>query len=237
MRIIQASGQIDDAIIFAQFLECLDSVTKKIVDARRAEQPNLTFKELFNEIDARFTRNSKQVSRSKLEQLSLKSFNSTRMTMKEFEAFDAEFRLLKTECSDMSEDEAKRLFEKSLPKFLIEKIQAELLKREDQPTVFMKQWVGSSVEACKVWLEQILDTEFARVTQKGNGALIQCNSPSQTNQLLALDGRMISDGRTLQFEAVPPLVTFEEMRNICRRFLRPRESADEIKSVLSAPHS
>ena len=44
-------------------------------------------------------------------------------------------------------------------------------------------------------------------------------------------------GRLCNLRPYPPLVTFEEMRNICRRFLRPRESSDEIKSVLSAPHS
>ena len=155
--------------------------------------------------------------------------------MKEYEAFDAAFRLLKSDCKEISEDEAKRLYGRALPRFLIENLHKELLKRVDTPLVYLKQMVGGSPDVSKAWLEGLLGTHLGRATQKNSGVMLQCQTAAQQSQILSLNGRFLSDGSTLQIEMHDPSLSLEEMRTICRRTLQPRESADELKSSIAPP--
>jgi hypothetical protein len=53
-----ASGPVDDRILVSQFCDSMDPVTRKIIEARRAENPNLSFGEVFKEIDEKFTKSA-----------------------------------------------------------------------------------------------------------------------------------------------------------------------------------
>ena len=85
----------------------MDPTTKREIEARRAEEPNLSYQQIFQEVDQRFSRTVKQTSRAKLQALTLQWVKGERVTMREFSKFDADFRILKADCRGMGEDEAK----------------------------------------------------------------------------------------------------------------------------------
>jgi len=227
---MHASGPLDDRILVSQFSESMDAVTKRIIEARRAENPNLTFGEIFKEIDAKFTKSAKNTSRGKLENLCLKSMVGNRLTMRDYENVDAEFRILRSECPEVGNNEAKRLFQSALPTFLIESLQKELLKKEKNPRAIFVGQNGFAPYQVKTWLDQTLATTFVRVGQDQNGFLVHCQDQSQLGLLLQLDGRTTMTGERILVRPVDPQLTLDEMRQICRETLQPRENAQEIKS-------
>ena len=131
VKLLVASGPVDNQILLTQFADAMDSVAKKIIEARRAEDDTLTYQQFFAEIDAHFSKSARQSSRARLESICLKSTYGTRMTMKEFEAFDAEFRLLRSECREVGDEEAKRLYQRALPTFLIENLQKKYCEKSN----------------------------------------------------------------------------------------------------------
>jgi len=227
---MQASGPVDDRILISQFCESMDAVTKKIIKAKRAENPQLTFAEIFKEVYAKFTKSAKNTSRVRLETISLKSTVGGRLTMREFENFDAEFRILKSECPEIAEDEAKRLYQRALPTFLIESLQKELLKKEKYPKVIFVGHAGHTPQQIKMWLDQTFGTNFGRVAPENVGLVVQCQDKSQMAQILTLDGRFLQTGEKIHVRAMDPQLSLEDMRQICRETLQPRENAQEIKS-------
>ena len=114
---MQASGPVDDRILISQFCESMDPVTRKIIEARRAENSALIFADIFKEVDAKFTKSAKTTSRTKLETITLRSAVGGLLTMREFENFDAEFRILKRECPEVGEVETKRVYHGRCPHF------------------------------------------------------------------------------------------------------------------------
>ena len=84
-----ASGPFHDRILISQFCDSMDPVTRKIIEARRAENPNTTVADVFKEVDEKFTKSAKNTSRVKLESITLKRSVGGGLTMKEFENFDA----------------------------------------------------------------------------------------------------------------------------------------------------
>ena len=207
-----------------------------MAEARKAEDDGLTFAQIFSEVDTCFSKGAKLSTRAKLENICLKSPYGTKLTMKEYETFDAEFWLLKSECRDVSEEETKRLYERALPRFLIESLHKELLRREDQLLVLVHPTVQQSAELTKTWLERYLHVDFRKASRKGLGTILHCRSAAQQSQVLALNGRTTSDGQVIKVETQDPVLSLEEMRAICRRTLQPRERADEVLHPIKAQH-
>ena len=232
---MQASGPIDDRVLISQFCECMDPVTKKIIEAKRAENSALSFADIFADVDAKFTKSARNTSRAKLESLSLKNSSGGRLNLRDYESFDAEFRILRSECPEIGEDEAKRLYQKALPLFLIEFLQKDLLKKEKHPRAFFAGHTEFTATQVKQWLEHNLATNFGRVTLDNGGFWIQCQDQAQLTQLLALNGRALANGKAISVKATDIQLSLEEMRQICRESLQPHENAVEIKYCGTSP--
>ena len=80
LGLLQASGPVDEKILLTQFLECVDPTTKREIEARRAEEPNLGYQQIFHEVDQRFSRTVRQTSRAKLQALNLQWAKGERVT-------------------------------------------------------------------------------------------------------------------------------------------------------------
>ena len=235
MGLMRASGPLDDRILVSQFCESMDAVTKKIIDARRAENPDLTFGEIFQEVDVKFTKSARNTSRGKLEQMQLISAVHGKLTMREWENFDADFRILRSECSEIGDEEARRLFQKALPVFLIEHLQKELLRREKNPRAVFVGQSGCAPYQIKKWLEETFGTTFVRVTQEKVGIVVCCQDQAQFGTLLTLHGQRLQTGEVMSVRPIDPQLSLEEMRAICREALQPRENAFEIKAHVPPP--
>ena len=235
VKLLSASGPVDNQILLMQFADAVDPITRKIIEARRAEDDGLTYQQIFAEIDGRFSKSARQSSRARLESIFLKSSYGIRMTMKDFEAFDAEFRLLRSECKEVGDEEAKRLYQRALPTFLIENLQKKILRKEETPTVIFSG-MHATADQVKAWLENVLQTQRLRVTAENGAFLVECKDVSQQLQILALNGRVLTNGAILGVKTQEAQLTFDEMRQIFRQTLQPRENAAEIKlSVPSIP--
>ena len=138
LGLLQASSLVDETILLTQFIECVDPINKREVEARRAEEPNLGYQQIFHEVDQRFSRTVRQTSRAKLQALNLQWVKGERVTMREFSKFDADCRILKADCRGMGEDEAKNIYQSALPLFLAEAVQKELLRKERWPTALLQ---------------------------------------------------------------------------------------------------
>ena len=136
----------------------------------------------------------------------------------------------------MAEDEAKRLYQRALPTFLIESLQKELLKKEKYPRVIFAGHTGHAPQQIKMWLDQTFGTNFGRVAHENVGLVVQCQDKNQLSQILTLNGRMLQTGEQIQVRAMEPQLSLEDMRQICRETLQPRENAQEIKSSGPLPH-
>ena len=235
VKLLCASGPVDGQILLTQFADAMDPVTKKIIEARRAEDEALTYQQIFAEIDARFSKSARQSSRARLETICLKASYGTRMSMKEFEAFDAEFRLLRSECKEVGDEEARRLYQRALPEFLIESLQRKIMRKEESPTVMLRGLTGATGAEMKTWVDALLGTSVLRVTAEGTGYLVHCRDQPQQVQVLSLNGRVLTTGQLLSASDHEVQLSFEEMRQICRQTLQPRENAHEIKTAAGPP--
>ena len=95
---------------------------------------------------------------------------------------------------------------------------------------------GASTAQMKMWVDGLLGTNVQRVTEHDNGYQVHCRDQAQQVQVLSLHGRVLTTGQLLSATAQEAELTFEEMRQICRQTLQPRENAQEIKAAAgSAP--
>ena len=129
----------------------------------------------------------------------------------------------------MAEDEAKRLYQRALPTFLIESLQKELLKKEKYPRVIFVGHTGHAPQQIKMWLDQTFGTNFGRVAHENVWLVVQCQDKNQLSQILTLNGRMLQTGEQIQVRAMEPQMSLEDMRQIFRATFQPRENAQEIK--------
>ena len=106
LGLLQASGPVDDRILLAQFVEAMDQATKRQIEARRAEEPTLSYAQIFAEVDNQFSRTVRHCSRAKLQNLTLRWVKGEKMSMKDYNSFDAEFRILRADCQETGEEEA-----------------------------------------------------------------------------------------------------------------------------------
>ena len=120
LALLNASGPVADQLIFQRWLESLDTATAKIMRVKASENPSInSYTKLWNELDAKMGRNASQSQRGKLESLQLSW--SGRVTMKDFELFDAQFRVVASDQSFLSQREASFAYARKLPHFLLEK--------------------------------------------------------------------------------------------------------------------
>ena len=111
----------------------MDNVTKRQIEARRAENAHMSYQHIFDEVDLPFSRTVKQTNREKLQTLTLQCSKGEIITMKDFNSFDAELRILGADCKGMSDDEAGNLYQCALPIFLAEAVQKQILRKERRP--------------------------------------------------------------------------------------------------------
>ena len=74
-----------------------------------------SYEKLWGELDTKMSRTSNQTQRGKLESLSLSW--AGRVTMRDFELFDAEFRMIRSDQKFLSEREAGFFLCKEAPEF------------------------------------------------------------------------------------------------------------------------
>ena len=99
-----------------------------------------SYEKLWGELDTKMSRTSNQTQRGKLESLSLSW--AGRVTMRDFELFDAEFRMIRSDQKFLSEREAAFLYAKKLPNFLLEKVEKERLRHSGQEFLFLRGLPG-----------------------------------------------------------------------------------------------
>jgi hypothetical protein len=229
LGLLQASGPVDEKILLTQFLECVDPTTKREIEARRAEEPNLGYQQIFQEVDQRFSRTVKQTSRAKLQALTLQWVKGERVTMREFSKFDADFRILKADCRGMGEDEAKNIYQSALPLFLAEAVQKELLRKERRPTALLQGLGPFPIKQARECLDEILSTSFHHISNENGNFVVHCVDDTQFRKLMGLNGRALSNGQVISITARDAQVNLEEIRKICHDVLEPRELVQEMK--------
>ena len=220
---------MDDKILLSQFLDCLEGVTKRQVEARRAEDPDLSYQQIFDDVDMQFSRTVKQTSRAKLQKLTLENAGKSWISMKDFHTFDAEFRILRADCKGMSDDEARNLYQCALPGFLAEAVQKQLLGKERRPCAIFHGMFGYTPKQLRGWLEESLGAEFPKVVMENQNMVVHCNDEAQFRQLLSLNNRRLSNGQTISIIGVDAQLSLDEVRQICKDNLQPRENVYEMK--------
>jgi hypothetical protein len=229
LGLLQASGPVDEKILLTQFLECVDPTTKREIEARRAEEPNLGYQQIFHEVDQRFSRTVRQTSRAKLQALNLQWVKGERVTMREFSKFDADFRILKADCRGMGEDEAKNIYQSALPLFLAEAVQKELLRKERRPTALLQGLGPIPIKQAREWLDETLSTSFHHISNENGNFVVHCVDDTQFRKLMGLNGRALSNGQVISITARDAQVNLEEIRKICHDVLETRELVQEMK--------
>ena len=219
LGLLQASGPVDEKILLTQFLECVDPTTKREIEARRAEEPNLGYQQIFHEVDQRFSRTVRQTSRAKLQALNLQWVKGERVTMREFSKFDADFRILKADCRGMGEDEAKNIYQSALPLFLAEAVQKELLRKERRPTALLQGLGPIPIKQTREWLDETLSTTFHHISNENGNFVVHCADDTQFRKLMGLNGRALTNGQNISVTARDAQVSLEEIRKICHDLL------------------
>ena len=231
LGLLQASGPVDDKILLAQFLDCMDNVTKRQIEARRAENAHMSYQQIFDEVDLQFSRTVKQTSRAKLQTLTLQWSKGERITMKDFNSFDAEFRILRADCKGMSDDEARNLYQCALPIFLAEAVQKQILRKERRPNAIFHGLSGVTPKQLRDWLDESLGTNFPSVTMENHQMVVHCHDDAQFRTLFTLNGRPLSNGETISISSMDAQLSLEEIRQTCKDVLQPRENVQEMKNV------
>ena len=83
----------------------------------------------------------------------------------------------------------------------------------------------------KDWLESVLSVNFVKVVMEKLGMVIYSHDEAQNRQLLALNGRLLSNGETIQVKKLEPHLSLSEMRQICHDTLQPKEHVQEMKAA------
>jgi hypothetical protein len=222
---------VGDKILLSQFLDCLEGVTRRQVEARRAEDPDLSYQQIFDDVDMQFSRTVKQTGRAKLQKLTLENAGKSWISMKDFHTFDAEFRILRADCKGMSDDEARNLYQCALPGFLAEAVQKQLLRKERKPCAIFHGMAGYTPKQLRGWLEESLATDFPKVVMENENMVVYCHDETQFRQLLSLNNRRLSNGQTISIIGVDAQLTLDEIRQICKDILQPRENVYEMKNA------
>ena len=63
------------------------------------------------------------------------------------------------------------------------------------------------------------------------GMVVYSLGEAQHRQLLALNGRLLSNGETIQVKKLEPHLALSEMRQICHDTLQPKEHVQEMKAA------
>lgn len=228
LMLINAAGQVPEPLIFQRWLETLDHTNAKIMRARASQLPNTScYQKLWEEFSAKMGRNASQSQRGKLESLTL-SYQG-KVTMKDFELFDSEFRLLTSGLNSLSQKEASFAYCRKLPNFLLEKIEKERLRHGCNEILLVKGLSQLTIPEVRSFIQNTIG-HFPTVCKKiGDGFLVGVHSKEQCQFLMQRNGQALSSGCTFSAEKSEYFLNVDEISEIVRQTLEPRESAEEIK--------
>lgn len=225
---LNASGPVPEAFVFPRWVESLDNATAKIMKARNAQNPCANnYERLWGELDAKMGRSAAQTQRGKLECLALNW--QGRVTMKDFDLFDAEFRLAASDQSYLTQREAAFIYARKLPSFLLEKVEKEKMRQNGKNFVLLRGLQGMTITEVKDFVQGIVG-QFPSHTKKLDDAFLvglHCNEHAQI--LLSRNQQLLSTGRTFLVEISDFLLTIDDIAELVRQTLEPREAAEEIK--------
>jgi hypothetical protein len=153
--------------------------------------------------------------------------------MKDFELFDAEFRMIRSDQKFLSEREAAFLYAKKLPNFLLEKVEKERLRHSHQEFLFLRGLPGLTPHEVRQFVANILGQTPSIVKKLDDGFLVGISSKEHAEVLLARDRLPLTSGCTLSVERSDFFLSVEEISVLVRQTLEPRESAEEIKKNYS----
>ena len=149
--------------------------------------------------------------------------------MKDFELFDSEFRLLTSGSNSLSQKEASFAYSRKLPNFLLEKIEKERLRHGGNEILLVKGLSQLTTSEMRSFIQNVIG-QYPTVCKKiEDGFLVGVHFKEQCQVLMQRNGQALSSGGVFSAEKSEYFLNVDEISEIVRQTLEPRESAEEIK--------
>ena len=185
------------------------------------------FQVLWNDLDREMSKKASQSSRARLDALELTW--QGRVTMKDFKFFDAKFRQMLAEQKYLSQKEASDMYIRKLPSFLVERVQKEIGKFENKECLLLRGLPSLTLHEAKLFVQSVVGQMPMCCKKLDDGFFICLHTIDEARQLLARDRMALSSGGMLLVERASFWLSLDEVADLVKQALEPREMADEIK--------
>ena len=239
LRKLASGNEIPDAQKLELLESCLDEVSQKQLRLLLKESGGgLTFNEEWSKLDLIHSKNQEFGTRKKWQEVTL--FNQGKVTTREWQEFEVNFKLARQGVKDVSEGEAKRLLLQKTPPFILRWITEEEERRTmNQPTVRMNVPRNITVAGVGQSILELIGKRPTKVSKINEGEYeIVLPYISDCERLKNFNGKEFSNSNVLvQVRQVEPILTVDDIFLLVTKKLTLRDRQDLMQNSNQFPNS